>query len=101
MAKLFADLPEVLDNTIETAKALRPFGQGPHPIPPLRRAATMSSAGNQQAAPETAELRRQAERRSRDAWRPRHRPRITVADYEKRLAYEIDVIARMKFPEIS
>ncbi|HUJ37823.1 MAG TPA: DNA polymerase III subunit alpha, partial [Hyphomicrobium sp.] len=99
MAELFADLPEALDNTIEIAKrcAFRPKGR--KPILPRFVAGDDVVSETEQARRETAELRRQAEQglRERLAAAP-PAPGFTVADYEKRLAYEIDVIARMKFP---
>jgi DNA polymerase III subunit alpha len=99
MAELFADLAEALDNTIEIAKrcAFRPKGR--KPILPRFVAGDDVVSETEQARRETAELRRQAEQglRERLAAAP-PAPGFTVADYEKRLAYEIDVIARMKFP---
>jgi len=99
MAELFADLPEALDNTIEIAKrcAFRPKGR--KPILPRFVAGDDIVSETEQARRETAELRRQAEQGLRE--RLSSAPPasgFTVADYEKRLAYEIDVIARMKFP---
>jgi len=99
MAELFADLPEALDNTIEIAKrcAFRPKGR--KPILPRFVAGDDIVSETEQARRETAELRRQAEQGLRDRLASASpAPGFTVADYEKRLAYEIDVIARMKFP---
>ena len=99
MAQVFADLPEALDNTVEIARrcAFRPKGR--KPILPRFVAGDDVVSETEQARRETAELRRQAEQGLRDrlAAAP-PAPGFTVADYEKRLAYEIDVIARMKFP---
>ncbi|MGZ5889977.1 MAG: DNA polymerase III subunit alpha, partial [Hyphomicrobium sp.] len=99
MAQVFADLPEALDNTVEIARrcAFRPKGR--KPILPRFVAGDDVVSETEQARRETAELRRQAEQglRERLATAP-PAPGFTVADYEKRLAYEIDVIARMKFP---
>ena len=99
MAELFADLPEALDNTIEIAKrcAFRPKGR--KPILPRFVAGDDVVSETEQARRETAELRRQAEQGLRERLATVSlAPGFTVADYEKRLAYEIDVIARMKFP---
>ena len=99
MAELFADLPEALDNTIEIAKrcAFRPKGR--KPILPRFVAGDDVVSETEQARRETAELRRQAEQGLRERLATASlAPGFTVADYEKRLAYEIDVIARMKFP---
>ncbi len=100
MAEVFADLPEALDNTIEIAKrcAFRP--QGRKPILPRFVAVADEVSETELSRLEAEELRRQAEQGLADA--PRRRaaaPRASrAADYEKRLAYELDVIARMKFP---
>ncbi len=99
MAELFADLPEAIDNTIEIAKrcAFRPKGR--KPILPRFVAGDDVVSETEQSRREAAELRRQAEQglKERLAAAP-PASGFTVADYEKRLAYEIDVIARMKFP---
>ncbi|HEY7670359.1 MAG TPA: DNA polymerase III subunit alpha [Hyphomicrobium sp.] len=99
MAELFADLPEALDSTIEIARrcAFRPKGR--KPILPRFVAGDDAVSETEQSRLEAAELKRQAEEglRARLAAGP-PAPGFTVADYEKRLAYELDVIARMKFP---
>jgi len=99
MAEAFADLPEALDNTIEIAKrcAFRPKGR--KPILPRFVAGDDTISETEQSRLEAAELRRQAEQglRERLAAAP-PAPGFTTADYETRLAYELDVIARMKFP---
>ena len=92
MAALFADLPEALAATVEVARrcAYRPRVQSP--ILPC------FTAGDD-AAEEAAELCRQAEEgleRRLAAHGPA--PNSTVEDYRKRLAHELGVIARMKFP---
>jgi DNA polymerase-3 subunit alpha len=99
MAELFADLPEALDSTIEIAKrcAFRPKGR--KPILPRFVAGDDAISETEQSRLEAAELKRQAE----DGLRARlaaggPAAGYTVEDYEKRLAYELDVIARMKFP---
>ncbi len=99
MAELFADLPEALASTIEIARrcAFRPKGR--KPILPRFVAGDESVSETEQSRLEAAELKRQAEQGLKDrlaAGAPA--PGFTVADYEARLAYELDVIARMKFP---
>jgi len=99
MAALFADLPEALHHTIEIAKrcAFRPKGR--KPILPRFVAGDETISETEQSRLEAAELRRQAEEGLKDrlaAVPPA--TGFTVADYEERLAYELDVIARMKFP---
>ena len=99
MAELFADLPEALDNTIEIAKrcAFRPTGR--KPILPRFVAAAPGTSEEEQLQLETAELRAQAEAglQARLAETPLA-PGFTAADYAKRLAFEIGVISKMKFP---
>ncbi|HWK32070.1 MAG TPA: PHP domain-containing protein, partial [Hyphomicrobium sp.] len=99
MVEVFADLPEALDNTIEIAKrcAFRPRGR--KPILPRFVAASRDLTPEEVATLEAEELRKQAQA-GLDA-------RLSVTpiaegftreDYDKRLAYELDVIERMKFP---
>ncbi|MCB1519886.1 MAG: DNA polymerase III subunit alpha, partial [Hyphomicrobiaceae bacterium] len=99
MAQLFADLPEALDNTVEIAIrcAFRPKGR--KPILPRFVAGDDSVSEIEQFRLEAAELKRQAEEglKARLAVNP-PADGYTTADYDKRLAYEIDVITRMKFP---
>ena len=94
MMELFADLPDALQSTVEiamrcayrvsTRKPILPsFGRGPE-------AATLD---------EGEELRRQAEEgleRRLAAHGPA--PGLTGQDYRDRLAYEVSVIRRMKYP---
>ena len=100
MAELFADLPEALANTIEIAKrcAFRP--QGRKPILPRFVAAAPGTSEEELLRLETAELRAQAEAGLAGAAGRRRRWRRASRreDYEKRLAFEIDVISKMKFP---
>ncbi len=98
MAELFADLPEAVANTVEIAKrcAFRPKGKKPI-LPRFVQTSTDSEAD--QLAAEAAELKRQAE----DGLRERLRivplaAGYTEDDYWKRLAFEVDVITKMKFP---
>ena len=100
MAELFADLPEALDNTIEIAKrcAFRPKGR--KPILP-RFVAVADERERGRALALEAERAARARPRQGLAQRLAAAPPatgFTVADYQKRLAYELDVIARMKFP---
>jgi DNA polymerase III subunit alpha len=99
MVQAFADLPEALDHTIEIARrcAFRPRGRSPI-LPSFVQTGDGASAEERVAA-EAAELARQA--RAGLAERLATAPPadgFTVADYEARLAYEIDVITSMKFP---
>ncbi|OYW54800.1 MAG: DNA polymerase III subunit alpha [Hyphomicrobium sp. 12-62-95] len=98
MAELFADLPESVANTVEIAKrcAFRPKGKKPI-LPRFVQASTDSEAD--QLAAEAAELKRQAEEGLRE--RLKIVPLaagFTEDDYWARLAFEVDVITKMKFP---
>ncbi|MFY9877506.1 MAG: DNA polymerase III subunit alpha, partial [Rhodomicrobium sp.] len=95
MAALFADLPEAIENTVEIAKrcAFRP--QPRKPILP-----NFLPDAKDAAVAEAAELKAQAEAglARRLAAIPEHLRAASEEDYKKRLAFELDVITRMKFP---
>ena len=98
MAELFADLPEAVANTVEIAKrcAFRPKGKKPI-LPRFVQTSTGTEAD--QLAAEAAELKRQAEEGLRE--RLKIVPLaagFTEDDYWSRLAFEVDVITKMKFP---
>ena len=99
MVELFADLPEALENTVEIAKrcTFRPAER--KPILPRFVRAPANTTEEQLIELETAELRSQAEAglQVRLASVPLA-PGFTAADYQKRLAFEIGVISKMKFP---
>jgi DNA polymerase III subunit alpha len=94
MAALFADLPEALASTVEIAQrcAFRPRMQAP--ILPR-----FSVGADTAAADEAAELRKQAEAglERRLAVHGLADGR-TAEDYRERLAYELAVIVKMKYP---
>jgi len=93
MTKLFADLPEALASTVEIAErsAFRPKTH--KPILPR-----FTVAGDK-AVDEAAELRRQAERGlERRIAGHGIAPGRTLDDYKDRLAFELGVIERMKYP---
>ena len=92
MVDLFHDLPEALASTVEVAQrcAFRP-----HTHQPILPRFTISGA----AADESAELHQRAEeglkiRIARAGIAPGH----TEDEYRERLAFELDVIERMKYP---
>ena len=94
MATLFADLPEALASTVEIARrcAFRPTTRAP--ILPR-----FSIGDSGEAVNEAAELRRQAE----EGLARRLRlygiaPGRTEEDYRERLAFELGVIEKMKYP---
>ncbi|MFT4098248.1 MAG: DNA polymerase III subunit alpha [Rhodoblastus sp.] len=97
MRAIFADLPEATDNSV--AIALRCSYRPTTRKPILPRFTTGGAAGADAEAAEAKELRRQAEEglKARLASHPPAHD-FTVADYEARLAFELDVIEKMKFP---
>ncbi|MFL5145690.1 MAG: DNA polymerase III subunit alpha, partial [Microvirga sp.] len=94
MAELFRDLPDAVQATVEIAmrcafrvRTAKPF------LPRFSRTAEGD------ALDEAGELRRQAEEGLEQrlaAHGPA--PGLTAAQYRERLAYEVDVISRMKYP---
>ncbi|MBS0242439.1 MAG: DNA polymerase III subunit alpha, partial [Proteobacteria bacterium] len=99
MVRLFADLPEAIANTIEIARlcAYRPRGRKPI-LPAFVKTAEGASDEERQAA-EAAEMKRQAEEGLIKRLEAHGAAQgFTREDYEKRLAYEVDVITKMKFP---
>ncbi|MCB1535434.1 MAG: DNA polymerase III subunit alpha, partial [Rhodoblastus sp.] len=97
MRALFADLTEATDNSV--AIALRCSYRPKTRKPILPRFTTGDTAATDAEAGEARELRRQAEEGLKArlaAHPPAHE--FTVADYEARLAFELDVIETMKFP---
>jgi DNA polymerase-3 subunit alpha len=99
MAELFADLPEALANSIEIAKrcAFRPLGR--KPILPKFVVARQGASEREQLELEASELKAQAEAglKQRLASTPLATG-FSAEDYQKRLAFEVDVISRMKYP---
>ncbi|MGE0700624.1 MAG: DNA polymerase III subunit alpha, partial [Hyphomicrobiaceae bacterium] len=99
MVRRFEDLPEAIANTIEIARlcAYRPRGRKPI-LPAFVKTADGASQADREAA-EAAELKVQAGK-GLAARLAAHGPAqgFTVEDYEKRLAYECEVITKMKFP---
>ncbi len=96
MRRLFADLPEAIDNTIEIARrcAYRPLQRQPI-LPPYL---TATSASSELAEIEAAELRRQSEQGLRDRIVQHGVAQgFDAAAYEQRLAFELDVITRMNY----
>jgi len=101
MATLFADLPEALESTIEIAQrcAYRPLKRKPILPRFVAAADAVGMTDEEMLAAEAAELNRQAEEGLRERLRVNDlAPGFTVEDYDKRLAYELEIIAGMKFP---
>ncbi|WP_024518736.1 DNA polymerase III subunit alpha [Bradyrhizobium sp. Tv2a-2] len=97
MAVLFADIPEALASTIEIAERCSFRPRTRKPILPLFTVGAGSSAEDAVTA-EAAELKRQAEEGLRRRLTVHGMaPGMTDEDYQKRLAFELDVITRMKY----
>src|SRR4051794_7126155 len=97
MAVLFADIPEALASTVEIAErcSYRPLTR--KPILPLFTVGAGTDAADAASA-EAGELRRQAEEgHARRLKVHGLAPGMTEEDYHKRLAFELDVITRMKY----
>ncbi|MBR0756801.1 DNA polymerase III subunit alpha [Bradyrhizobium jicamae] len=96
MAVLFADIPEALASTVEIAERCSFRPRTRKPILPFF---TVGAAGSSDAAAvEAAELKRQAEEGLANRLRVHGlSPQTTEEDYNKRLAFELDVIMRMKY----
>ena len=99
MATLFADLPEALANTIEIAKRCHYRPLGKKPILPRFVAVKEGTSVDDQMTAEADALRLEAEvgLEARLAV-IELAPGFTREDYFKRLAFEVDVITKMKFP---
>src|SRR5215211_7384274 len=96
MAVLFADIPEALASTVEIAErcSFRPKTRKPI----LPRFTVGAGSGSDAEAEEAAELKRQAgEGLARRLQVHGLSPGTTEEDYQKRLAFEIDVINRMNY----
>ena len=98
MVELFGDLPEALDSTVEIARRMsfRPRTRGP--ILP-KFAAGSHATEEEVVAAEANALRQMAEQgldKRLAAIGPG--PGKTEEDYRNRLAFELDVIEKMKFP---
>ncbi|MGV3552368.1 DNA polymerase III subunit alpha [Rhizobium sp.] len=96
MAKLFADLPEAIDNTVEIARRCSFILKTTAPILPRFTADTGSDDGKD---PEAEEMKRQSweglEMRLKTTGIA---PGYTEQDYRERLEFELGIIERMKFP---
>ena len=99
MLALFKDLPEATDQSVEIAMrcSYRPLTR--QPILPRFTTGVASGGSGAAETEESAELCRQAEEGLR-ARLAKHgtAPGFAVSDYEERLAFELGIITRMKFP---
>ncbi|WP_261966638.1 DNA polymerase III subunit alpha [Prosthecodimorpha staleyi] len=97
MVALFADLPEALANTIEIARrcSYRPLKRKPI----LPRFAGVGQDAETAEREEALELRAQAEAGLEQRLAIHGTaPGLSVQDYRERLAFELSIIVRMKFP---
>ena len=99
MASLFADLPEALASTVEIARRCHYRPLGKKPILPRFVQTKDGTSVEEQLKAEADELARQA-RAGLDVRLAAAGPAdgFTREDYDKRLAFELDVITKMKFP---
>ncbi|MBS9720534.1 DNA polymerase III subunit alpha [Tianweitania sp. BSSL-BM11] len=98
MCRLFADLPEAVDSTIEIAKRCSYYPKNRKPILPRFTGGDVADAEEAVQA-EADELKRQA--RAGLAYRLEHfgiTPGYTPEQYAERLEFELGIIERMKFP---
>ena len=96
MARLFADLPEAIENTVEIARRCSFILKTTAPILPRFTSEAAAEAGKD---PEAEELKRQSweglEMRLRTIGLAAG---YTEKDYRERLEFELGIIERMKFP---
>jgi len=98
MMELFSDLPEALDSTVEIARRIsyRPRTRGPI-LPTF--AASPDVSAEEAVAAEAAALRKMAEEGlEKRLATVGMAPGKTEAEYRDRLAFELEIIQRMKFP---
>jgi DNA polymerase-3 subunit alpha len=97
MARLFADLPEAIENTVEIARRCAFMLKGVAPILPR-----FTGASDDHAAAEKAE----SDELARQAWEGLRMRLDTIGlangytekDYNERLDFELSIITKMKFP---
>jgi DNA polymerase-3 subunit alpha len=98
MAELFSDIPEALESSVEIARRIsfRPQTRGPI-LPKFAAAPDLSE--DQAVAAEASALRTMAEEGlDRRLARSGIAPGKTEQEYRDRLAFELDIIQKMKFP---
>ncbi|TPJ80290.1 DNA polymerase III subunit alpha [Mesorhizobium sp. B2-6-2] len=98
MARLFSDLPEAIDNTVEIAMRCSYYPKTRSPILPRFTGADAADKDAAEKA-EAAELARQA-REGLETRLAAHGPTpgYTVEQYRERLEFELGIIEKMKFP---
>ncbi|TIQ75774.1 DNA polymerase III subunit alpha, partial [Mesorhizobium sp.] len=98
MARLFADLPEAIDNTVEIALRCSYYPKTRNPILPRFAGGDVADADAAVKA-EAQELARQAHE-GLEARLAAHGPTpgYTAEQYRERLDFELGVIERMKYP---
>ncbi|WP_192243707.1 DNA polymerase III subunit alpha [Mesorhizobium silamurunense] len=98
MARLYSDLPEAIDNTVEIAMRCSYYPKNRSPILPRFTGADAADKDAAEKA-EAAELARQA-REGLEARLAKHGPTpgYTIEQYRERLEFELGIIEKMKFP---
>ncbi|TJV23834.1 MAG: DNA polymerase III subunit alpha, partial [Mesorhizobium sp.] len=98
MARLFADLPEAIDNTVEIALRCSYYPKTRNPILPRFAGGDVADADAAVKA-EAQELARQAHE-GLEARLAAHglAPGYAVEQYRERLEFELGIIEKMKFP---
>ena len=99
MAELFTDLPEALANSVEIAQRCAYRVRGKKPILPAYVKVEKGASEEDRLLAEANELKSQAEEglNARLAVVPLAEG-FTREDYDKRLAFEVEIITGMKFP---
>ena len=98
MQKLFADIPEALENSVEIAKRISIYAKTHDPILP-KFAAAPSLSDDEAVAVEAKELGVQAHAGLKKRFKTLQlAPDLTEQDYFDRLDFELGVIGDMKFP---
>ena len=99
MCALFADLPEAIANTLEIARRCHVRTTSRKPILPQFVATPPGADASAQLAAEAAELKRQAEEGLRARLdKVGLAPGKEEKEYWDRLAFEVEIITKMKFP---
>ncbi len=98
MMKLFEDLPEALDSTVEIAKRVHFRPRTHDPILPSFAAKPDQTAeeANEVEGEELARQAREGLKLRLERYKPA--PGLAAKDYEERLEFELNVIRNMKFP---
>lgn len=98
MVKLFEDLPEALQNTVEIAQRCAFKVPRVNPILPAFTKAEGEVTAEEQKKLEADDLRQQAEQGLAQRFTDHEIPQDQQTAYQERLSYELDIIEQMGFP---